>query len=73
MLSGLQRANGKWYLLNTDQSSATYGAMLHVWWKINDKWYYFNEQMGDDYGAMLTDATTPDGLHVGSDGAWLGF
>ena len=73
MLSGLQRANGKWYLLNTDQSSATYGAMLHGWWKINDKWYYFNEQMGDDYGAMLTDTTTPDGLHVGSDGAWLGF
>ena len=72
MLTGLQRVNGKWYLLNTEEGS-TKGAMLRGWWKINDKWYYFNEQMGDDYGAMLTDTTTPDGLHVGSDGAWLGF
>ncbi len=72
MLTGLQRVNGKWYLLNTEEG-ATKGAMLCGWWKINDKWYYFNEQMGDDYGAMLTDTTTPDGLHVGSDGAWLGF
>ena len=72
MLTGLQRADGRWYLLNTTQGS-TYGAMLHGWWKINDKWYYFNEQHDGTYGAMLTDTTTPDGLHVGSDGAWLGF
>ena len=72
MLTGLQRADGKWYLLNTEEGS-TKGAMLVGWWKINDKWYYFNDQFGDDYGAMLTDTTTPDGKHVGSDGAWLGF
>ncbi|WP_036606879.1 hypothetical protein [Oribacterium sp. P6A1] len=72
MLTGLQRVNGRWYLLNTTQGS-TYGAVLHGWWKINDKWYYFNEQHDGTFGAMLTNTTTPDGLHVGTDGAWLGY
>ncbi|SFG15670.1 N-acetylmuramoyl-L-alanine amidase family protein [Oribacterium sp. WCC10] len=72
MLTGLQRVNGKWYLLNTTDG-ATYGAVLHGWWKINDKWYYFNENHDGTFGAMLTNTTTPDGLHVGSDGAWLGY
>ncbi|ETP73458.1 putative cell wall binding protein [Lachnospiraceae bacterium JC7] len=72
MLTGLQRVNGRWYLLNTIEGS-TYGAVLAGWWKINEKWYYFNEQHDGTYGAMLTNTTTPDGLHVGSDGAWLGY
>ncbi len=72
MLTGLQRVDGRWYLLNTVQGD-TYGAMLHGWWKINDKWYYFNQQHDGSYGAMLTNTTTPDGLHVGADGAWLGY
>ncbi len=72
MLTGLQRVNGRWYLLNTTQGS-TYGAVLSGWWKINDKWYYFNQQHDGTYGAMLTNTTTPDGLHVGTDGAWLGY
>jgi hypothetical protein len=49
------------------------GHMAFGYKKLDDKWYYFNDQFGDDYGAMLTDTTTPDGKHVGSDGAWLGF
>lgn len=72
MLTGLQRVSGKWYLLNTEEGS-TQGAVLSGWWKINDKWYYFNEKHDGTYGAMLTNTTTPDGLHVGSDGAWLGY
>jgi glucan-binding YG repeat protein len=47
--------------------------VLHGWWKINDKWYYFNEQHDGTFGAMLTNTVTPDGLHVGPDGAWLGY
>ena len=72
MLTGLQRVSGSWYLLNTTDG-ATLGAVLSGWWKINDKWYYFNEKHDGTYGAMLTNTTTPDGLHVGSDGAWLGY
>lgn len=72
MLTGLQRVDGRWYLLNTTEG-ATYGAMLHGWWKINDKFYYFNQLHDGTFGAMLTNTTTPDGLHVGADGAWLGY
>ena len=72
MLTGLQRVDGRWYLLNTTPG-ATYGAMLHGWWKINDKFYYFNQLHDGTFGAMLTNTTTPDGLHVGADGAWLGY
>lgn len=37
-------------------------------WKQTDdgKWYYFNES-----ALMLADTDTPDGHHVGADGAWL--
>jgi glucan-binding YG repeat protein len=71
-LSGLQRVDGRWYLLNTVHDG-TFGRMLTGWWKINDKWYYFNEAHDGTFGAMYVKTVTPDGRHVGEDGAWLGY
>ena len=55
-----QQIGGKWYNFNE------YGYMRTGWILWNDVWYY----CGAD-GAMLTDAMTPDGYTVGSDGAWV--
>lgn len=71
-----------WWYRNADKSYP-----VSNWQYINDKWYYFNESgymmtgwvnwktkwyyCGDD-GAMVTNTTTPDGYHVGSDGARTG-
>lgn len=72
MLSGLQRVSGRWYLLNTIHDG-TYGKMLTGWWKINEQWFYFNQSHDGTYGAMFVNTVTPDGRHVGPDGAWLGY
>ena len=72
MLTGLQRVDGRWYLLNPYEGS-TQGAVLTGWWKLNNNWYYFNKEHDGTYGAMLINTVTPDGQHVGSDGVWLGY
>ncbi len=71
-----------WWYRNADRSNT-----VNNWQYINDKWYYFNESgymvtgwvnwktkwyfCGHD-GAMDSNTTTPDGYHVGNDGAWTG-
>ena len=57
MATGWQQINGSWYYLSGS------GAMLHDCWVGN---YYLGSS-----GAMLTDARTPDGYYVGTDGAWV--
>lgn len=72
MQTGSKRVDGKWYLLNPTEGD-NYGMMLTGWWEINGKHYYFSTTHDGSYGAMLTNTVTPDGLHVGEDGAWLGY
>ncbi len=76
----LHDARGWWYR-NADKSYT-----VNNWQRIDNKWYFFDEAgymktgwilwnglwyyCGTD-GAMLSDATTPDGYYVGSDGAWI--
>ena len=57
MVTGWQNINGKYYFFNAS------GAMVTNTWVGN---YY----LGSD-GIMLTNTTTPDGYHVGADGAWM--
>lgn len=58
----MQNERGWKYVLNNGYYAAS------TWVKDTDgKWYYFD--MG---GYMRTDYDTPDGYHVGSDGAWDG-
>ncbi len=77
MVKGWCSVDGTWYYMGSD------GAMLTGWQEIDGNWYYFkssgamahggwegNYYLGSD-GVMLTDTTTPDGYHVGSDGAWI--
>lgn len=54
-----------WYYFNAE------GYKVTGWYKIGDKWYYFNPESGGPMGAMLSNATTPDGYYVGADGAWV--
>lgn len=63
--------NGYWYYLDP----AT-GAMRTGWVQVNGKWYYLNPAAptadGDlPFGAMYANTVTPDGYHVGVDGAWI--
>ena len=70
-------ATGYWY----QNDDGTYPA--NAWKKIDRQWYFFDNEgymvhdrwIGNYYlsfdGAMLTDATTPDGYRVGADGAWI--
>ena len=44
--------------------------MATGWQKINGKYYYFNQASDGSKGKMLRNQTTPDGYHVGADGAW---
>lgn len=64
MLTGWQQIDGKWYYF-----SHSSGAIRRNYWvrsAVNEKrWYY----LGSD-GAMMTNATTPDGYQVDSEGAW---
>jgi glucan-binding YG repeat protein len=57
MVTGWQKIDGSWYCF------AASGAMIHDCWAGN---YYLGSS-----GAMLTDARTPDGYYVGTDGAWV--
>ena len=57
ILTGWQKIKGNYYFFNTS------GAMVTNAWIGN---YY----LGSD-GIMLTNTTTPDGHHVGADGAWM--
>lgn len=47
------------------------GNMATGWQQINGIWFYFNEAKGAAYGALVTNALTPDGYLVGADGAWI--
>lgn len=58
--STFEKIGGKWYYFNAD------GYMVKGWCSVDGTWYY----LGSD-GVMLTDTTTPDGYHVGSDGEWI--
>lgn len=60
-VSNWQYINGYWYYFNE------YGYMATGWISWNSKWYYCG-----DNGDMYTNAETPDGYYVGTDGAWTG-
>lgn len=81
MQTGWQLINGKWYYLESsgamhkswlkDGNDWYYchyldGYMMTGWIRIGGKWYY-----QDNSGRMLANTTTPDGYHVGSDGAMI--
>lgn len=70
MLSGWQKVEGKWYLLNTNHDG-TFGKMLTGWQQVNGKWYYLNTSHDGTFGAMYENTTTPDGYRVGADGAMV--
>lgn len=70
MLSGWQKVDGRWYLLNTNHDG-TYGKMLTGWQKVNGTWYYLNTAHDGTYGAMFENRTTPDGYRVDRNGAWI--
>lgn len=53
--------NGEWYYFQSDGAMAA-----DRWVEDNGKWFYLGAQ-----GAMLTNARTPDGYQLGSDGAWI--
>lgn len=59
--------NNQWYYVNAD------GIMLITWQFINGTWYYFTVTATEGYpvGAMLVNATTPDGYRVDANGAWV--
>lgn len=50
-----------WYYFNE-----TAWMLAGGWHQVGGVWYYF-----DTNGRMLADTTTPDGYHVGADGAWV--
>lgn len=52
---------GGWWYQEDDGSYP-----VEIWKEIQGKWYYFNSA-----GYLLTDTITPDGYHVGNDGAWI--
>ena len=55
--------NGDVYYLETN--SKELGRMARGWTKINNEYYYFN-----DNGVLLKDTITPDGFSVDSFGKW---
>ena len=59
-MNNWQYIDGLWYFFNAS------GYMVTGWIPWNAQWYYCGED-----GGMYHDATTPDGYHVGSDGAWV--
>ena len=64
MVTGwVNTVDNKWYYLE-NVKTAREGMMVFGWYQVQSKWYYF---LSD--GALLTNATTPDGFMVGADGA----
>ena len=61
----LQYVGGKWYFLDTAKGIQE-GKMLTGWNWIDGYCYYFDNQSG----ALLVNATTPDGYKVNADGKW---
>lgn len=63
MVTGwVQTGDNKWYFFENANNSEE-GKMQLGWKQVSGDWYYF----GAD-GAMLENATTPDGYQVGADG-----
>ncbi|MBR4315295.1 MAG: hypothetical protein IKP66_10340 [Lachnospiraceae bacterium] len=66
MVTGwVNTVDNKWYYLE-NVKTAREGMMVFGWYQVQSKWYYF---LSD--GTLLTNATTPDGFIVGTDGAWV--
>lgn len=53
--------DGDWYYFRSDGSMA-----VDRWVMDNGKWFYLGSK-----GAMLVNTRTPDGYHLGTDGAWI--
>ena len=62
MVKGWQKINDKWYYFDDELGYAKSG-----WQHINNKWYYFDT--ADQ--SLLTNAVTPDGYTVNSNGEWV--
>ena len=68
MLTGwIKTLDDKWYFTINDKTIDE-GSMVFGWRKIQDKWYYFTPE-----GSMLVNTVTPDGYHVGTDGACIDY
>ena len=68
MLTGwIKTLDDKWYFTINDKTIDE-GSMVFGWRKIQDKWYYFTPE-----GSMLVNTVTPDGYHVGADGACIDY
>ena len=66
MITGwVKTVDNHWYFFE-NAKIASEGVMATGWKQIQDAWYYFGED-----GAMLINATTPDGKSVGADGKWV--
>ena len=59
-----------WYYMNP-VIGANSGKMMTGWQLINGKWYYLTTDKNSSEGIMFSDTMTPDGYHVGKDGAWI--
>lgn len=77
---------GQWYFLGEDTfmkegwitiNNVTYylkpesGELLTGWQQIDNKWYFMDNSKSGNQGAVLKNATTPDGYQVGADGVWV--
>ena len=59
------KIDNKTYFFETEKT-ADEGKMVTGWKKIQDAWYYFEAD-----GAMLANATSPDGYVLGADGKMM--
>ncbi|MDO4295563.1 MAG: hypothetical protein Q4D90_05320 [bacterium] len=62
LVSGWFDQNGNRYYLH-DVHDGTFGKMYTGWNKINNQWYFFNDNTTEGvYGALIADAVVPEGL-----------
>jgi hypothetical protein len=61
---GWRLIDNSWYYFGND------GYMKTGWLNDNGTWYYLNTVSNGNLGAMLTNATTPDGYKVNEKGVW---
>lgn len=61
-INNWEKIDGYWYYFNGS-------GYMHTGWLLWNGYYYYLDQTS---GAMLTNATTPDGYYVNSDGVWTG-
>ena len=71
MKTGWQQSeDGSWFFLS-NANDASQGSMLTGWCRIDGYCYYFNPEVGPNFGKMAANITTPDGYQLNADGKWV--